>query len=1097
MKKRWIALILLLAMALGVLPVTAAADAPETERTIMMYLCGSNLESEDGFATHTLKQILAAPFSAGGKVRFLVMTGGATQWFMENEYLYDPVADAVPAGISTEYNQVWEVYGVDADVAAYRGKMVLVDADGPTGTLVTRHEGLMSDPTVLKGFIDFAAAYAPAKRYDLILWDHGDGPLGAFALDWHETEGDGSARYMSFASLLGALGDNAVTRSGKFDFINFDACLMNGVEMALAMADFTDCYIASPEFIPAYSEVYGGWLKAVGKAPDMGAYALGKIMVDDYVAFYNQPYDDGGKQEGALAVVNLKALVDGDFLSAMTDLNGLLETQLKTYASFYDELRSVACAIEYGGGSVGYRDLGNLAAYLGCNVKEGDGTQDQSAYFRTTARLLTVLHDPSVIYAKGTQNIRTADEPWVDETGEGLLAPQGTSGMYIYFPGQKQSTYAMMDYYKAMDDALAVIPAGARRDFLTAWRSTALDYHLLYLAGKAVTALVNEGTEKGAIDYDAVKNYWKKGEDPSISLWGREDGVLDEIDRTGGEAAVRPWLERVVLQLAHEAVYRENAAVYTVDEPAGTGYQIRISDTQQRAIDSVSCNLLAEIPAVEKFLNSGTAYAAAFKDLADWGYLSTEFPIGTIRGEREISSADFDDYGAWLNSDESTWNLAPADGKWYAVQDANGTNHLVTVDVRGNEIGIPAILPMDADDTEPHIVMVVFDTNTGNMVELYSFVEGRGGPPSALKGELTVTPISLLMFYDVYPYPLPISAPLKITAANAGDIRLTYTGVENIPDIQDIDGDGDILSRRIVVKDIYGSALDLSVTAPVGELTSIEYAEIQSAIYTGAAQLPQVVTAKGKTLTEGVDYKLFILDPDAGYIEPGEYIVGLEGLGDYTGYTTAAFVIRPYVPPYYPVPAGTDTGKEETPEKEPAPSPVFVDVDEDAYYYEAVLWAVDNGITTGSDATHFSPNEKCSRAQMVTFLWRAAGCPEPAAEGNPFTDVDEDAYYYKAVLWAAERGITLGTGEGKFSPAAAVTRGQTVTFLYRALEGKAEGETIPFDDVDEDAFYAEAVQWAAENGITLGTGADAFSPDADCLRAQIVTFLYRAYGEKR
>ena len=1093
MKKRWIALILLLAMALGVLPVTAAADAPETERTIMMYLCGSNLESQDGFATHTLKQILSAPFSAGGKVRFLVMTGGATQWFMENEYLYDPATGASPGEISTRYNQVWEVYGIDADVAAYRGKMVLVDADGPTGTLVTRHEGLMSDPAELKGFIDFAAAYAPAKRYDLILWDHGDGPLGAFALDWHETKDDGSARYMSFASLLDALGDNAVTRSGKFDFINFDACLMNGMELALAMADFTDCYIASPEFVPAYSEVYGGWLEAVGKAPDLDAYALGKIMVDDYVAFYNQPYDDGGKQEGALAVVNLSALVSGDFLPAMTELNGLLETQLKTEASFYDELRSVACAIEYGGGSAGYRDLGNLAAYLGAADWESDGTRDDNAYSATTARVLNVLHAPSVIYAKGTENIRSAEALWMDEDGTARLTPQGTSGMYIYFPGQKQSTYAMMDYYKAMDDALAVIPDRARKDLLTAWRDMTLEYHLLYLAGKAVTALVNEGKEKTAIDYAAVKGYWQREDGFGNSLWGRDDGVRDVINIVGGEDAVRAWLAPVIRQQAEEAVYLDNVAVFTVDEPAGTGYQVQIRNTRQRVIESVNCDLLAELPEAEAFLNSGTAYAAAFRDLADWGYLSTEFPIGTVRGTREISSEDFDDYGAWI-SGESTWSLAPADGKWYAVQDAGGTNHLVTVDVRGNEIGIPAILPMDADDTEPHIVMVVFDTNTGNMVELYSFVEGRGGPPSALKGQLELTPISLLMFYDVYPYPLPISAPLTITAANAGDIRLTYTGVENIPDIQDTDGDGDGITRRLVVQDIYGSALNIDGPAPAGALTSIEYAEIQRATYTGAAQLP-VVTVKGKTLTEGVDYHLFIPDAGTRYIEPGEYIVGLEGIGNYTGFTYAAFVIDPYVPPYYPVPSGDGAGKDEKPEKESTLSPAFVDVDEDAYYYDAVQWAVENGVTEGTDATHFSPDAKCTRAQMVTFLWRAAGSPEPELADNPFGDVDENDYYYKAVLWAYENGVTLGTGEGCFSPNATVTRGQTVTFLYRALKGSVDGETIPFRDVDEDAFYAEAVQWAAENGITLGTGADAFSPDADCLRAQIVTFLYRAYGE--
>jgi len=132
---------------------------------------------------------------------------------------------------------------------------------------------------------------------------------------------------------------------------------------------------------------------------------------------------------------------------------------------------------------------------------------------------------------------------------------------------------------------------------------------------------------------------------------------------------------------------------------------------------------------------------------------------------------------------------------------------------------------------------------------------------------------------------------------------------------------------------------------------------------------------------------------------------------------------------------------------------------------------------------------------MVTFLWRAAGKPEPATTENPFTDLDEDAYYYKAVLWAAENGITVGTGDGKFDPDGTVTRAQGVTFLFRALHGSAAAGS-GFADVDPDTYYYAAVLWATENGITLGTGDGKFSPDDNCLRAQIVTFLYRAYSEK-
>ena len=177
-------------------------------------------------------------------------------------------------------------------------------------------------------------------------------------------------------------------------------------------------------------------------------------------------------------------------------------------------------------------------------------------------------------------------------------------------------------------------------------------------------------------------------------------------------------------------------------------------------------------------------------------------------------------------------------------------------------------------------------------------------------------------------------------------------------------------------------------------------------------------------------------------------------------------------------------------------APAFADVPADAYYADAVAWAVKEGITSGTSATTFTPNASCTRAQMVTFLWRANGSPK-ASGGNPFTDVSADAYYYDAVLWAAERGITSGTTATTFSPNATVTRAQAVTVIYRNVQAQGGGFTgswmfpCPFTDVPADAYYFESVQWCAMKNITSGTSADTFSPDAPCTRSQIVTFLYR------
>ena len=179
--------------------------------------------------------------------------------------------------------------------------------------------------------------------------------------------------------------------------------------------------------------------------------------------------------------------------------------------------------------------------------------------------------------------------------------------------------------------------------------------------------------------------------------------------------------------------------------------------------------------------------------------------------------------------------------------------------------------------------------------------------------------------------------------------------------------------------------------------------------------------------------------------------------------------------------------------KEVETSP-FSDVSTSAYYYEAVKWAQEKGITGGIGNGLFGPNQPCTRAQIVTFLWRAAGSPAPKSMSS-FTDVSMDAYYAKAVAWAVENGITTGMGDGKFSPDATCTRAQSVTFLFRAI-GKLVDSKAEFSDVLTDSYYANAVAWAVENGITNGIGDGLFGPDNSCTRAQIVTFLFRAYQGK-
>ena len=172
--------------------------------------------------------------------------------------------------------------------------------------------------------------------------------------------------------------------------------------------------------------------------------------------------------------------------------------------------------------------------------------------------------------------------------------------------------------------------------------------------------------------------------------------------------------------------------------------------------------------------------------------------------------------------------------------------------------------------------------------------------------------------------------------------------------------------------------------------------------------------------------------------------------------------------------------------------PAFDDVPRDSYFYESVFWAVNSGITHGTGHRTFSPDSPCTRAQVVTFLWRAMGCPEAVSRSHPFTDVDETAYYYEAMLWALENGITKGTDDTHFSPNTVCSRGMTVTLLHRFC-----GDRDPFitehgfTDLDESQYYYRSVLWAVQCEVTTGVTATTFAPEADCTRAQALTFLFR------
>ena len=242
------------------------------------------------------------------------------------------------------------------------------------------------------------------------------------------------------------------------------------------------------------------------------------------------------------------------------------------------------------------------------------------------------------------------------------------------------------------------------------------------------------------------------------------------------------------------------------------------------------------------------------------------------------------------------------------------------------------------------------------------------------------------------------------------------------------------------------------------------------------------VTASHKSAAKGTTITLTV-DPDKGYV--------LDTLTVLDGKDKELKLTEKNGKYTFTMPASKVTVESKFKAEQSTGKNPFTDVPAGSYYEDAVIWAVDKGITTGTSATTFNPNGICTRAQAVTFLWRAAGSPEPETRAMPFTDVPAGSYYYDAVLWAVENGITKGTSDTTFSPDATCSRAQIVAFLWRSEKSPAAGTANPFADVKSTAYYADAVLWAVENDITKGTTNTTFSPDADCTRAQIVTFLWR------
>ena len=522
-----ILLVLVLAFCMTCPPAMASAETDDVQaqdtqiakRTVLLYLCGTDLETNYGSATYNLRQVLRSYFSSGDDIKFIVMTGGTDDWTLESEYLVFPDDVVVPddaiylmdeeeyaedprSEISNVYNQIWEAKGLDAEDPNERGKMILLDGDGIFGEWNSEDGGTakrsmislddyvldeddwevfdtdkidnyewMNDPEVLKAFINFGVENYPAEKYDLILWDHGSGPEGFCNNQQEYLEATDTMNVPEIMDAL--LNNNYVDPNGdgvvdnKFEIVDFDACLMGSVEVVFSLADFCDYFIGSPEPEPNYGQDYEGWLNMVGAKPEVDGYTLCKKIVDDFIEFYDKETGDGSDEEATLAAFDTGKLLNAEFngtnfVDALTAFNRTLNEEIMG-TKYYDEFRAFRDCLKYGFYS--YYDIGVLAsqlAYLYDDVDLDDLTPEgeintESSYKDSATVIQNILNDEEIIYAKGTENFLTEPHYYRDADGTIKYGRQGTSGLYLTFDSSANPRDPYEHYYPDMKVAANMI----------------------------------------------------------------------------------------------------------------------------------------------------------------------------------------------------------------------------------------------------------------------------------------------------------------------------------------------------------------------------------------------------------------------------------------------------------------------------------------------------------------------------------------------------------------------------------------------------------------------------------------------------------------
>ena len=905
-----------------------AAPADRATRTILLYDCGSDLEGAYALATWNLYQIMEAEIP--DDVNVVVMTGGALRWQTEPEYL-----EGAEVVSPNRENQVWRCSGRNAANATDgHGKMTLL-TDMPSDIENT----LMSDPQTLLGFINYGAAKYPAEMYDLILWDHGGGPAMGFGMDNRVEE----SNTMSVGAIAKCLKQSAVER---FDIVNFDACLMSSVEVAATLSECADYLVLSPETEPGYGQEYVTWLDALAKDPGMNGYALGRIIVDAMIAFYESEESAGYRQDGTLAVIDTKNFRER-MVAPITELARTMDRELtqigenNALLNFEDELRSQAASYEYSYDTL--LDLGNFAEHLGMCISEvnnasqdGDFEALRNRYTDTTEAIKGILYDndgseDDVIYAAATATMTRPVKTKIAFARDGQGKPQlaetmAPSGLSVFFT---PVSLEVMDYTVAVDEMCEAVEDEQVRAMLCALEVASLRYLMAERCGLSVAALREAGESN--VYYKTVRDSWKEARDRdygeiyryqeqfgikaditglSASDWDIYISTIIDLLNKYSDVDTETWLALLTAQQSSQVVQGEKATAIGVDR-TGDG----VEDAYRVTIPA-PLNLVRDV-------YTRLSFELAGEGDEEWEFfkmflgLPDTVDIAKVHGnpvQEEI--VNYISWGADLGSGvrslfagtDCAYELPTTVDRWYEILDSDGIGHVISVDEvdlsKAQDLRIPVIVHFaeprpDGSDWQEDGYLIYGNGHFKGFQSAEPFNPLISLNNSAFYGATIQT--AALLPANVFGYSIEmfmeISDPFALPEQRDGDggMKLVMTPMADIKDLADTQ-----LTPVTMLVDLYGQGHDISAAiqaakeaSAAGNVTySIEAAQITvpDAVFNRRLQMPEVTVKLGdKELVADEDYELVAVE----MLKAGTQELKLFGRGDYVGYTTATFTILP------------------------------------------------------------------------------------------------------------------------------------------------------------------------------------------------------------